>query len=140
MPVEFEIITGDEHQIDALYSLLKRRNHAISHQSMPSFDDHQAFVKNHPYRVWFLVTSAAGYVGSVYLTDQNTIGINLLDECIEALIPFIIHEIKSTYKPLSAMKSVRAGCFSVNVAPSNTTLRSALESYGCCISQVSYKL
>ncbi len=66
-----------------LYRLLgtrpKRAN--ISHQKMPSFAQHLAFLKRKPYKAWYLLrASSLGFVGSVYLSKSDEIGIFLFKE------------------------------------------------------------
>ena len=138
MTIEFERLCNNEHQIVALYDLLSKRNHRISHQRMPSYAEHYDFVINHPYRAWFLLKQYQEYIGSFYISDQNTIGINILDGFLSEVIPLIIFKVKSSFSPLPPIKSVRSGFFSVNVAPDNVNLIAGLERFGCKLAQVSY--
>lgn len=140
MGVIFEPVSHEERHICTLYELLSKRNHNISHQTLPSYEQHSIFVRSHPYRKWFLVKISDVYVGSFYITFENTVGINLLDDFIPEALPLVIHEIHLKFKPLPEIKSVRSRSFSVNVAPTNLLLISALEQCGCVISQVSYLL
>ena len=140
MSYNFEKVIGTEHQITKLYDLLSKRNHTISHQVMPEFEEHCLFVKNHPYRDWFLVKNDKEYLGSFYLTEQNTIGINIYDEIIDELLPIILNEIKSNFIPLPAVRSVRNGVFAVNVSPSNQNLVKAMEKFGYTPVQISYMI
>ena len=138
MEIEFESVTGEDGQIRALYDLLSRRIHGISHQQMPDYDQHRDFISSNPYLSWHLVKTREGYIGSVYVTDQNTIGINILDDFIDGALASVLREIRSRFVPLPAIKSVRSGFFSVNVAPGNARLRDALERHGCVLAQLSY--
>ena len=79
MKYKFERILATDEQIKVLYELLKTRNYVISHKSLPSFEKHQHFVKNHPYLHWFLLYSGSNYFGSFYLKKDNSIGINLTE-------------------------------------------------------------
>ena len=85
LDIEFESVKGTLKQIDALYDLLKKREHNISHQSLPTFEEHEIFVKSFPYKKWYLVTSQDGYIGSCYLDYNNSIGLNLIDESPEGV-------------------------------------------------------
>lgn len=138
MDIEFEVLTGDDSQIKILYDFLSKRNHKISHTKMPSYDQHSDFVKNHPYLSWHLVKVGEDYIGSFYITDQNTIGINILDAWVSNSFPSVIDQIKSKFRPLPAVKSVRSEFFSINVAPSNAELVDALERHGCVLAQLTY--
>jgi RimJ/RimL family protein N-acetyltransferase len=77
-----------------LYELLQKRppGVSISHKRMPTFAEHELFVKQHPYLSWFLIVlrnevrdgdDKPHYfntpVGSCYLTDRYEIGIHLAD-------------------------------------------------------------
>jgi hypothetical protein len=138
MATEFERLRNEEPQIKALYDLLSKRNHRISHLRMPSYAEHCDFIKNHPYRAWFLLKHFEGYIGSFYITDQNTIGINVLDEFMSEAIPLILAKVKYSFSPLPPIKSIRGEFFSVNVAPHNVNLIAGLEKFGCKLAQVSY--
>jgi hypothetical protein len=138
MRIEFETVIGDDSQIKVLYDLLSKRNHKISHVQMPSYDRHSDFVTNHPYLGWYLVKVGESYIGSFYVTDQNSIGINILDDWIEKSFSLVLDQIKSTLLPLPAIKSVRGEFFSINVAPSNAKSIDALERSGCVLAQLTY--
>ncbi len=49
----------------------------ISHHSMPSYEDHVAFVDSQPYAAWYCVI-ALSLVGTIYLTKQDEIGVQIL--------------------------------------------------------------
>ena len=71
----------DDAHILTLYQMLAERTpeQAISHREMPPFQDHARFVANHPYKLWLLLRSDEEWVGNVYLTRQNEIGIHISD-------------------------------------------------------------
>jgi RimJ/RimL family protein N-acetyltransferase len=60
-----------------LYALLTERESDtnISHQRMPTVEEHLAFVKSKPYTAWYLLRVGRAYVGSIYLTRLNEVGI-----------------------------------------------------------------
>ena len=64
-------VTATDEQIDSLYQLLEKRTHSISHEEMPSFEEHSKFVKKHPYRQWWLVEKDGENIGSVYLSKTT---------------------------------------------------------------------
>jgi RimJ/RimL family protein N-acetyltransferase len=68
--------------IPFLWGMLASRNpHVnISHHEMPSMDQHAKFVKSHPYQGWFLILQNGKWVGNIYLTQANEIGIHMLPE------------------------------------------------------------
>ena len=132
-------VTGTEEQIKSLYRLLEKRTFSISHDEMPDFHTHQKFVKNHPYRDWLLVKRDEEVIGSVYLTDENSLGINLLTTD-SGIFCQIIQQLKRNYEPLPAKPSVRPGFFYVNAAPENSCLKLALADMGAKHTQNSYRI
>ena len=134
-----EINTNNLAHIKDLYTLLKNKVHNISHENMPTFDDHFSFVKSSPYRKWYLIKKNSKTCGSFYLTHNNVIGINLLsnncDEYIE-LINLIILD----HKPLPPIESLRSKYFSINAKPTNSNLIKALKSLNMDHIQSTYAL
>mgnify|MGYP001605012207 CR=1 FL=1 len=65
-----------------LYHVLHERapEQSISHKEMPTFDQHRAFVERRPYKFWYLIQVDTEPVGSIYLTEQNEIGVFILKE------------------------------------------------------------
>lgn len=122
-------ISNNVEMIELLYSFLKARKNPISHQSMPSFDEHKTFVQTHPYRAWYLVKREAQFIGTTYILSNNTIGVHLDDEFVNEL-PSLLELIKKKHRPLKAIKSVRAGFFSMNVSPNNTSMIKILTDSG----------
>jgi hypothetical protein len=136
----YEIFDGSDLHISTLFDLLKARKHNISNSESPSFSEHVDFVQNNPYRKWFLLSDRQGYFGSVYVTKQNTIGLNIDDLRLALYAESIIDKIKSTIKPLPPIISERAEGFSINVPSSNTNLISILENLNYKSAQITYKL
>lgn len=68
--------------INVLYTLLAERTpeQAISHKKMPTKEEHVAFVRSLPYKVWYLLIVEGDYVGSAYLTKANELGIFIFSE------------------------------------------------------------
>lgn len=70
--------------VEILYDLLAEReeHQNISHQELPPYEKHALFVEGDPYKAWYLIIAqlapASGeVVGTVYLTHENEIGIQL---------------------------------------------------------------
>jgi RimJ/RimL family protein N-acetyltransferase len=65
-----------------LYKLLEEREaHVnISHRVMPGWKTHIAFVARRPYAAWYLIKSRNDYVGAIYLTAMNEIGVSILKQ------------------------------------------------------------
>lgn len=120
-----EIEKNNLEHIKILFDILKKRDKNISHQSVPEFDDHVEFVKKNPYRKWFFIISSKGFIGTIYVTYENTIGINVINEESFAM-KCALEYIFKTIKPLPAIPSVRNKLFSVNLSPNNITLKKVL--------------
>ncbi len=60
-----------------LYDLLNERHPSanISHKKMPSFSQHVIFVLSKPYSKWYVIEALQKNVGSIYLTENDEIGI-----------------------------------------------------------------
>ena len=65
--------------VEFLFNLLKERDPRanISHNKMPTYDEHVNFVKSKPYSKWYIIFKSEQKVGSIYLTKNNEIGIFL---------------------------------------------------------------
>ena len=117
-----------------LYDLLRIRTeqdqHAnISHQCMPTWDQHVAFMDRKPYYLWFIILTGEPDtaildrpIGAISVTTRNEIGIMLhpthrrrghARQAIEHLIQI--------YPPLPAIPGERPGTFVANISPSNKT-------------------
>jgi len=60
-----------------LYDLLRERDPRanISHKKMPSYEKHIEFVSSRPYSKWYIIKYKDEKAGSIYLTNQDAIGI-----------------------------------------------------------------
>jgi hypothetical protein len=119
--ISFEKVTGNSKQIICLYDLLKARKYNISHQITPTLKQHSHFVKNNPYRAWYLLKTENAYVGAVYLLKNNSIGFSCLENkywIIEQTIKFI----QNKHKPLKEIKSLRPPYFYLNIPITNKKL------------------
>lgn len=121
-----EIDIKNSSHIECLYKLLKDKQFNISHNKLPSFIDHKKFVQKNPYRKWFLIYMNNLVSGSVYLTYENFIGINLPSN--ESDIYFeILNYIFKNFEPLHEIKSIRNKYFLVNTNKDNINLINAIE-------------
>lgn len=136
----FGNVIPTEEQENELYALLLRRKHTISHCSHPSIEEHLSFVRSHPYRVWCITYLGAEAVGSFYVSNDNTIGINLIDVDDVRHVTAIIRYVKENFTPLPAIRSVRSDIFTINVPPANTALLESLNEIGAEVLQITYSL
>ena len=133
-----EIADSEEHK-KILYDLLTNRKHRISHAELPSWEEHARFVSRHPYRTWWLIHSGENTIGSVYLTKENALGINLVTE-ESAIYRSALQKIIEENEPLPPIPSVRPEFLFVNVAPGNHALLDALSAMGTKLTQKTYRL
>jgi hypothetical protein len=136
--ITLEKIIGDKSQIEILFHLLYQRKHNISNTSLPTINSHIKFVKNHPYRSWYLIKSNGNYIGTTYVMDNNCIGISLILDVSN--FPKIVEIISKKHKPLKEIKSVRPSNFYINIAPKDKKIESQLNKLGAKKIQSTYTL
>ena len=75
--MEIELKPVNEQDIDFLYELLKEREAKvnISHKKLPSFSEHEQFVKSSPYPYWDIILLNNERIGNIYLTNRDELGI-----------------------------------------------------------------
>ncbi|CAN1514160.1 hypothetical protein MCEHALHM7_00906 [Methylophilaceae bacterium] len=134
--IKFEKIIGNKNQIDTLFQLLKNRIYNISNVSIPTLEAHIKFVKNHPYRAWYLIKANGLYVGSAYVMENNCIGISLLDNAL--IFSEVVNFILKKHKPLKEIRSLRPSHFYINIAPKNKKIESQLIRIGASKIQSTY--
>jgi hypothetical protein len=137
--ITFVPVTSSDAHIDALYSLLAQRQYNISHHELPAIEEHRTFVASHPYRAWYLIKLHAHFIGTAYLTDQNTIGVSILGSDVQAMMA-AIRFVSTHHDPLPAIRSVRPANFHVNVPTGDLNLQKALTELGAIIVQTTYRL
>jgi len=127
-----------EHKKE-LFSLLDKRNFSISHKRNISFSQHSLFVDNHPYRAWFFIEYCNKIIGSVYISKDNSLGIDLNKENL-AHLEAVLDILYKKFKPLKPIPSIRSKEFFINVSEKNSPLKSALKNLKYAPIQTSYQL
>jgi hypothetical protein len=135
----FEVIEESNEHIEVLYELLGHREHSISHELMPSFDEHKKFVISSPYRVWMLIKSDQKYIGTLYLTHENHISISLTRSYSFKFIEVLLW-VTSNYRPLPESKSITPANFQMNVPIDDVVMSKSLERLGHKKIQVTHVL
>jgi RimJ/RimL family protein N-acetyltransferase len=133
-----EIVPKDDH-INALYEALKLRKHAISHINLPSFKDHQEFIKKHPYRSWNFVFAATECIANFYLQNDNSIGVHLIPG-YDHMLPVLLKQILHDYDPLPEIKSKRNAGFVLHVPIGDHERRAQMNANGHTPLQITYTL
>ena len=137
---KFDKVIPTPEQTQCLFNLLAKRVYPISHLGMPTFEEHSVFVKKNPYRVWYIVISEEAPVGTVYLTNQNTLGLNFEKDLPGDVLKSTINFITSRYEPLPPIPSIRNASFTVNASLENNTLINTLVDCGARLIQQTYIL
>jgi len=117
-------VYDSENATETLFDLLKERDRTvnISHMSMPSWDQHCAFIASRPYKEWRFIEAEGERVGACYLTNQNEIGIFV----------FTKHQGKGFGKAAVCrlIEENPEGRLLANVAPLNEKSRTMFEKLG----------
>ena len=128
-------------QAKALYDLLKEREHSISHKKIPTLVEHNKFVANHPYLHWLMIVHNKKNIGSVYIQNNNSIGLNIKKNYTEPhFISQIIEHISKNFTPMEAVNSQIPDYFYLNTSLSNQRLIEVYKALGIKGIQVSHKL
>lgn len=117
-----------------LYDLLKERDPIvnISHKKMPSYEKHVKFVMSKPYSKWYIIKYKNQKTGSIYLTNQNEIGIFMKKEMQHKGIG------KKALQLL--MKCNSRSRYLANISPKNSKSIKFFEENGFRLIQYTYEL
>lgn len=121
-PMRLVNVYREPTAIAVLYALLQERpvESRISHQAMPSYAEHTAFVRSQPYRLWWLIRVDGEIVGDLHATHNNEIGIFLFRKHrghgygAQAVKLFM-----GRHKPLAAIPAVRVRRWVAHIAHTN---------------------
>ena len=108
--------------VDVLYKLLQSRpvESRISHEVMPSFDDHAAFVRSKPFRMWFLIKVNDDFVGDLHVTEMNEIGVFLFRNYWgNGYGAKAVKVLMARHKPRGAITAKRLGAWVAHISPKN---------------------
>ena len=129
-----------------LWELLRQRMNMphvnISHQKMPTMREHLEDVANHPHQAWYIIVGDDGeWVGTVYLTQRNEIGIHILPKWQrQGFARTAIKRIMELHQPLPAKPGKRVANFLANVNLENYASHELFLSMGAKPIQVTYAL
>ncbi len=119
-----------------LFHLLKDRpNYAnISHNKMPSWAEHVAFVTSDPYKYWYIAEGlnlgSTVDVGAVYLTDKDEIGVGVLRK--------FWHKGYGSSAVREIMRAHPLKRYYANVSPTNVASQKLFKDLGFGILQYTY--
>jgi len=137
--IKFQKVTGSLEQVEILYQLLEKRDFGISHRSMPSFASHRNFVINHPYVLWYILFMNDHPCGAVYVQDDNSVGVNLVDpqaSIVEEIVEFLRLNLFPRKKILSKIPPY----FFINVSADDGKMNAILNDLRFKPIQISYRI
>lgn len=137
--IEISFKEIDTNDSETLFYLLIERVHSISHKSPPKYETHKKFIESKPYRYWYLIYEDSKAIGSFYIQNDNSIGLNLIIFSLKS-VKTILDYIKNEFEPLDPVASKTPSYFYINVAYSNNELKEILTKLDCIPIQTSYKL
>ena len=107
-----------------LYELLKNKdpNTNISHNKIPSYDEHTEFVMSKPYTNWYIIKCDKKNVGSIYLSKRDEIGISITN--------YSDYDVIATYALKLLMKLNPRKRYLANVSPNDVRLQEFLSANG----------
>lgn len=119
----------------------------ISHGKLPTLQEQRKFMFSRPYRSWFLVEREGNgvwdgaYVGAVYCTNRNEVGIAILQvyqRCgyARAALEALMYQLK----PLKAVPAFRPGYYVAHVAPGNEPSHALFQALGGQVVASTYAL
>lgn len=122
-----------------LYEMLRKREYFISHSHMPSYKDHVDFVKNNPYRLWYLIRLRSEYIGNFYIQYDNSVGLNLMAP-EKYLLQDIFQFILSKFKPEPAIASLIRKDFFINLPIEDRNMVNLVKELGFQEKSISFEL
>jgi len=133
---------NNEHIVLLWNLLLERPQEAnISHQHMPTWQQHYSFVTSNPYRAWYIIQGDQGPVGACYITMRNEIGIAILKaHQRKAYARRALQQLLTTHEPVPASPSQNHAKFIANIAPGNQASISLFTGLGAVHIQNTYQL
>lgn len=115
-------VTTNPRIVAFLYELLSERpvEARISHERMPTPQEHQGFVANHPFVWWYLIEANGEWVGALEANNRNELGVSILKKwqrlgyAREALKLFV-----NTHPPMPPIPASRNGRWLANIGHKN---------------------
>lgn len=129
--LRFVKIKNNKELLEKSYFLFSKRkkNTRISSKEKLVYEDHCNFVKNHPYRLWYLIEYKNLLIGTIYAKFDNTLAINFLNFNIENF-KNILNIFLNVVKPLPSIESIRPENFVMNISTDNKYYKRVLEQNG----------
>lgn len=132
--MKFVDVKDEPRATQILHELLSERPQRswISHQGLPTIEEHAAFVASHPFRYWYLIrgnilepAESTGavithWVGALECTDRNEIGVSIFKRYQrQGFGTAALQEFMRLNEPLPAIPAIRNGKWLVNIGRHN---------------------
>ena len=143
MKLELVQVKKEPEAPKILWDLLEERTaeQSISHKAMPTADEHLAFVSKPPYRIWYLIKADDEYVGTLYLTPRNEIGISIFKaKQGMGYGKAAVQKLMSRWGKSLARRRVGVNGFIANINPANERSVEFFKSMGFKLVQHTYVL
>jgi len=134
-----EVDKNDKSHKEATFKIINEREYNISHINKINYSEHIKFIENHPYRNWYLIKNLSDFIGTLYLTKDNVVGINFIKSDIN-FFQITLDFFLNNHEPLPPIKSIRSDSFLININPNNKKLSYLLEKNNAIHIQNTYKL
>lgn len=145
--IEFHNVYTTPGAVDILWEMLEVRSEErdplvnISHRSLTSRTEHEAFVSSNTFPIWYLVRSDGEWLGYVSLTERNEISIMLLPWGRgKGFGARVLRKFIAEVEPFPAKPSVRSGHFVANINPANERSQRLFRRAGFELIQHTYRL
>lgn len=132
--IELVSVYEDPASYGILHDLLAERTpeQSISHKELPPYSEHIDFVDSKPYKAWYLIIEESeGYVGSVYLSRKNEIGVFIFNAHQgHGYGKAAVLELMRICPLSTGSKSIVAEKYLANINPKNEYSRKMFEELG----------
>mgnify|MGYP004005194597 FL=1 len=130
--IKLGIVSKSDYRF--LFTLLQERDPRanISHKQMPTYDEHVKFLQSKPYSKWYIIFFNNKKVGSIYLSNQDEIGIFLQKEFQHSGIGKLSMDLLMKKNPRSR--------YLANVNPKNSKSKQFFKKNGFSLIQHTYEL
>lgn len=124
MIIELKAVDTTSTHLRTLYALLEERapEAFVSHERMPTRDEHHEFVASKPFLWWYLAYDLEidEYVGAIEATDRNELGVSILARYQrQGYGTRVLQRFMDAHKPLPAIPAIRNGHWLANIAVGN---------------------
>ncbi len=141
--MKFVRIEDEPKATQILWDLLVERApyESISHDELPTYAEHQKYVRNHPYRLWVLIQDRGRYVGAISLSYRNEIGIGILESHRRRwLATRSLRKFMEETSPSPPIPGICPEGFVANINPLNSKSIRLFENLGFAHVQNTYQL